>query len=109
MTVDGRTWTLTGEHERAAHTFSDDGRTQEISWEVEALENGSRCAIGPPTASTNSPRDLLVDWHMSGRGWSTGHRTVGAADAGLLRRGRAKREYARPQQLGGVRVELVGA
>lgn len=33
MTVDGRTWTFTGEHERASHTFSEDGRTQDISWE----------------------------------------------------------------------------
>ena len=33
MTVDGRTWTLTGAHERATHEFSEDGRTQEISWE----------------------------------------------------------------------------
>ncbi len=33
MTVDGPTWTLTGEHERATFQFSADGRTQEISWE----------------------------------------------------------------------------
>ncbi|MBC7763049.1 MAG: DUF1579 family protein [Candidatus Saccharibacteria bacterium] len=33
MTVDGRVWTLTGEHERSTHTFSEDGRTQDISWE----------------------------------------------------------------------------
>lgn len=33
MTVEGSTWTLAGEHERATHTFSEDGRTQEISWE----------------------------------------------------------------------------
>lgn len=33
MTVDGRTWTLTGEHERATHRFSADARTQEVSWE----------------------------------------------------------------------------
>lgn len=33
MTVDGPTWTLSGEHERATNTFSEDRRTQEISWE----------------------------------------------------------------------------
>lgn len=33
MTVDDRTWTLSGEHERATFRFSADGRTQEISWE----------------------------------------------------------------------------
>lgn len=33
MTVNGRTWTLTGEHERATHRFSKDGSTQDISWE----------------------------------------------------------------------------
>lgn len=33
MTLDDRTWTLTGEHERATYRFSQDGRTQEISWE----------------------------------------------------------------------------
>ncbi|ANH39752.1 hypothetical protein I601_3346 [Nocardioides dokdonensis FR1436] len=33
MTVEGRTWTLSGEAERATCTFSEDGRTQEISWE----------------------------------------------------------------------------
>ena len=32
-TVDGRTRTLSGEHERATHRFSEDGRTQEISWQ----------------------------------------------------------------------------
>ncbi len=38
MTVDGPTWTLTGEHERATHRFSDDGRTQNISWEWKPAE-----------------------------------------------------------------------
>lgn len=33
MTVNGRTWTLSGEHERADFSFSEDGRTQDISWE----------------------------------------------------------------------------
>ena len=33
MTAEGRTWILTGDHERATHRFSEDGRTQEISWE----------------------------------------------------------------------------
>ena len=33
MTVDGPTWTLIGEHERATFTFSEDGGTQEIAWE----------------------------------------------------------------------------
>lgn len=33
VTVDGDTWTFTGEHERATHTFSEDGRTQTIAWE----------------------------------------------------------------------------
>ncbi len=33
MTVDGLTWTLSGEHERATHAFSPDGGTQNISWE----------------------------------------------------------------------------
>ena len=33
MTVDGRTWTLSGDQERATFRFSEDGRTQEISWE----------------------------------------------------------------------------
>ena len=33
MTIDGRTWTLSGEHERATYKFSEDGRSQEISWE----------------------------------------------------------------------------
>ena len=33
MTVDGDSWALAGEHERATFTFSDDGRTQAISWE----------------------------------------------------------------------------
>ncbi len=33
MIADGLSWTLWGEHERAAHRFSEDGRTQEISWE----------------------------------------------------------------------------
>lgn len=33
MVVDGNTWTLTGEHERATYVFSDDGSSQEISWE----------------------------------------------------------------------------
>ncbi len=33
MTVEGRTWTLSGESERASCAFSEDGRTQEISWE----------------------------------------------------------------------------
>ena len=31
LTVDGRTWTLTGEQERATQIFSADGRSQEIS------------------------------------------------------------------------------
>ena len=38
MTVDDRTWTLTGEHERATYRFSDDGRTQDISWEWKPAE-----------------------------------------------------------------------
>lgn len=33
LAVEGHTWTLTGEHERATFVFSEDGRTQEISWE----------------------------------------------------------------------------
>ncbi len=33
MTVEGHTWTLTGEHERATYTFGDDGSTQEVFWE----------------------------------------------------------------------------
>lgn len=33
LTVEGRVWALTGEHERAVYTFSEDGQTQEISWE----------------------------------------------------------------------------
>jgi len=33
MTIDGHTWTLSGEHERSTSRFSEDGRTQEISWE----------------------------------------------------------------------------
>ena len=33
MTVEGRTWTLSGEHERATYSFSEDGLTQAISWE----------------------------------------------------------------------------
>jgi hypothetical protein len=33
MTVDWRTWTLVGEHERAMYSFSEDGHTQEISWQ----------------------------------------------------------------------------
>lgn len=33
MTVEGNTWKLAGEHERASTTFSDDGRTQTIAWE----------------------------------------------------------------------------
>lgn len=33
LTVDGRTWTLTSEHERATYRFSADGRSQEIVWE----------------------------------------------------------------------------
>ena len=32
-TANGTTWTVAGEHERASHRFSEDGRTQEISWE----------------------------------------------------------------------------
>ncbi|HEV7689454.1 MAG TPA: hypothetical protein VGO52_01455 [Hyphomonadaceae bacterium] len=31
--VDGETWTLLGEHERAMIVFSEDGRTQTITWE----------------------------------------------------------------------------
>ncbi len=38
MTVDGRTWTLTGEPERAIYRFSEDTRTQEISWEWKRAE-----------------------------------------------------------------------
>lgn len=38
-TVDGRTWTLSGEHERATYWFSEDGRTQEISWEWNTAEH----------------------------------------------------------------------
>lgn len=33
MAVDGRIWTLSGERERATYRFSEDGRTQHISWE----------------------------------------------------------------------------
>lgn len=33
MTVDGHTWTLSGEHERATFTFSEVGGTQDISWQ----------------------------------------------------------------------------
>jgi hypothetical protein len=33
MTVDGRVWTISGEHERARIEFSQDGRTQTIVWE----------------------------------------------------------------------------
>lgn len=33
MTIEGRSWTLTEEHERATYEFSEDGRSQEISWE----------------------------------------------------------------------------
>ncbi|SDS49982.1 Protein of unknown function [Paraoerskovia marina] len=33
MTVDRRTWTLTGENERATFEFSADGRTQTVTWE----------------------------------------------------------------------------
>jgi len=38
MTVDGHTWTLTGEHERATYRFSEDARTQEISREWKPAE-----------------------------------------------------------------------
>ncbi len=38
MTVDGRTWTLTGDHERATYRFSEVGRTQEISWQWKPAE-----------------------------------------------------------------------
>lgn len=38
LTVDGRTWTLTGEHERATNRFSVDGRSQEIAWEWKPAE-----------------------------------------------------------------------
>jgi hypothetical protein len=33
VTRDGRTWTISGEHERARIEFSDDDRTQTIAWE----------------------------------------------------------------------------
>lgn len=33
FTNEGRIWALTGEQERAKSTFSEDGRTQEVSWE----------------------------------------------------------------------------
>lgn len=33
VTVDGDTWTISGEHERATITFGDEGRTQTIAWE----------------------------------------------------------------------------
>lgn len=33
LAVDGRTWTFTGQQERATHTFDEDGRTQTIVWE----------------------------------------------------------------------------
>ncbi len=46
MTVDGPTWTLSGEHERATYTFSDDGRTQEISWEWKPADQ-STAAVRP--------------------------------------------------------------
>lgn len=32
IAVQGRTWTLAGERERATYRCSEDGRTQEISW-----------------------------------------------------------------------------
>jgi hypothetical protein len=38
LTVDGHTWTLTGNHERAAIASSEDGRTQEIFWEWKPAE-----------------------------------------------------------------------
>ena len=38
LTVDGRTWTLTGEQERATLIFSADRRSQEISWEWKSAE-----------------------------------------------------------------------
>lgn len=38
MAVEGRTWTLAGEHERAAYRFSEDGRSQEICWEWKPAE-----------------------------------------------------------------------
>jgi hypothetical protein len=39
LTAEGRIWTLTGEQERAQYTFSEDGRTQEISWEWKPADN----------------------------------------------------------------------
>lgn len=39
MSLEGRTWSLVGEHERATVTFSHDGRTQDISWEWRRGEN----------------------------------------------------------------------
>lgn len=33
VSVDGDTWTFSGEHERATIVFSDSGRTQTIAWE----------------------------------------------------------------------------
>lgn len=33
MTIEGRSWTLTGERERATYEFTEGGRSQEISWE----------------------------------------------------------------------------
>lgn len=39
MTVVGHMWTLTGEHERATFRFSEDGCTQEVSWEWKPAED----------------------------------------------------------------------
>lgn len=33
LSVDGNVWTVSGEHERATITFSQDGRTQDVVWE----------------------------------------------------------------------------
>ncbi|RYG35331.1 MAG: DUF1579 domain-containing protein [Burkholderiales bacterium] len=33
MSVNGNVWKMSGEHERATITFSQDGRTQDIKWE----------------------------------------------------------------------------
>ena len=57
-TVDGRIWTLSGEHARATYRSSEDGRTQEIPGSGRPPSTGFRCATGPPTASpdTAQPR-----------------------------------------------------
>jgi ATP-dependent DNA ligase len=52
-------WTVAGEHERASHRFSEDGRTQEISWSGNRMRTGSPSATGPLTASTVRPEQVV--------------------------------------------------